>query len=938
MRKIIVAVAFFWAAMIIPMGAQDLTAPINPDPNVRIGTLKNGMTYYLRANAKPEKRIEYRLAVRAGSMQENEDQLGLAHFTEHMAFNGIKGYPGNTLVSELQKVGVSFGADINAYTSFDQTVYMIQIPSDDQKYVKMGVDILFGWASALLYDPKEIDQERGVIIEEYRMGLGASDRMRKKWFPVVFNGSRYADRLPIGTLDILQNFKYQTIKDFYKDWYRPDLQAIVIVGDINVDEMEQTIIKRFSKIKPVKNPREKIMYPIPEHKEPRAVVCTDPEAMGNQFFFYRLLPHFTMKTQGDFRTYLVHSLYNSMIGARLSDLAHNPDCPFLQANIGYSSFIGNADCYGIEAACKENQIKESMIALKKEDYRVLKHGFLQTELNRAKEEMLNNLEIAAKEVDKTESGRFANEYVSNYIDNEPIPGAKREYAMAKKFMEGINLEEINALAKQWIPSNGYVAAVMAPEKEGVTVPTEQEIIQILKDKSLENVEPYVDTYKDIELVDKSTLQKGTIVEEKEIPEIKAKVVTLSNGIKVYLKKTDFKNDEIVFSAQSKGGMSLYPTTDISSASFAAGFVDEAGIGELDMPSLQKKMKGKRVGLTPHIGQLTEGLSGTSTPKDLEFFMQYLHAFFTTPRHDTSVYKLVTNQVVEQMKMIKANPQYKFFGAFMDEITQKDPYQTNMLTMTEDFVKSANYERAFNIYKERFSNAADFDFVFVGNYDEIEMARLLQDYVASLPTNGNKENYRDVTKGFPATKIEKEIFAGKEEQSWVGIAFNENYPWSLENNMILNHIREALQIELIATIREKMSGVYSPMLQLGYDKDPKSEYTMLVLFSCSPQNTDTLTGAVFNILNTFAKEGPSDETLVKVKEQMIRGFENDLQQNTYWQNYIMGKITRGENFNDINTFKDRVNAVTKTDIVNFIGKYFRFDHHVKMCLYPEAKKE
>ena len=939
MKKILVVLMAFLVTASWTVSAQNLNAPINPDPNVRVGKLENGMTYYLRANGKPEKRIEYRLAVNAGSMQENEDQLGLAHFTEHMAFNGMEGYPGNEVISELQKIGVAFGSGINAYTSFDETVYMLQVPSDDPKYVQMGIDVLYGWATALLMDHEEIDSERGIITEEYRMGLGASDRMRKEWFPVVFHNSRYANRLPIGTLDIIQNFKYQTIKDFYRDWYRPDLQAIIIIGDINVDKMEAQVKEKFGKIKPVANPRAKINYPVEGNKEPLAIVCTDKEASGSSVMLIRKFPHFSMKTEGDFRKGMMHSLYSLMIGSRYNEMQQDPKTPFLGAAAGYGELIGTVDCYMSQASCKEGKVAESIKILMQEDYRILKHGFLDSELKRAKEELLNAYETAAKEVDKTESARFANEYVSHYLHNDPIPGAKREFNLAKKHIESITAEEISALAKQWITLDNFVGVVMAQEKEGVNILTKEELLAIMKNTELANVGPYVDTYKEQEIVYKETLTAGKVTEQQTIADIDAKVLTLSNGIKVYLKKTNFKNDEILFRAQSKGGFSLYGVDDIISASFASDLVDRAGIGELDYASLMKKMKGKKAGVTPYISLLSEGLQGSTAPKDMDFFFQYLNAFFTAPRHDATTYDLVINETVEQVNSIQANPQYQFIGKFIASLTQDDPYKRTALNYTEEYIKSANYERAFAIYKERFANPADFDYVFVGNFDEAELIAMIELYLGSLKTTTARENFRgSVVKDFPTSKIEDVIYAGMDEQSWVGIGFSKEYPWSLTNNMLVSQIGDALDIEVMEIIREEMGGVYSPMLQMSSSKDPKSSYNLIIMFSCSPDNTDKLSNAVLDILTKFQKNGPKAETLTKVKEQMIRKNQTNLESNNYWASYITGKLYNGEDFSSIKTFNDRVNAVTNADIINFMKQYFDVNNYVKTYLYPEAMKK
>ncbi len=917
------------------LSAQQLTAKIGVDPSVRIGKLENGMTYYIKANKKPENRVEFRLAVNAGSNQEDDDQQGLAHFTEHMAFNGMEGLPGNAVVSELQKIGVAFGMDLNAYTSFDETVYMVKMPSDDQKHIDLGMKILYGWAHALLFDGKEIDAERGVIAEEYRMGLGADDRMSKQWFPVLFTNSRYATRMPIGLIEIINGFPHDAIRRFYNDWYRPDLQAVIVVGDIDVDAIEQQIKATFGKIPAKQNPREKINYGIENNVEPLVAVCTDKEAMGNKVMLVRKFSHKVMETVQDYKDYMARELYNIMYNARLKELQQNPNTPFVGANGGYDYFIGDVDTYMISALAKENKIIPTIESLMKEDYRILNHGFLETELQRAKDELMNNYETAEKEADKTESADLAAEYVSNFLNNDPIPGVKRELNYAKKYLNEITLSEVNALAKQWITSENFVAVVLAPDKEGVNVPTKDEVLKTITNKDLLNVTPYVDTYKEQEIVEKSSLRPGTIVSTKEFSEIGAKELTLSNGIKVVTKKTDYKNDEILFSAFSRGGYSLYYECDLASLNFAPDMVDRAGIGELDYASLEKKLKGKKVGLMPNISFFTEGFDGESTPKDLETFFQYLNAFFTNPRKDTTVFNLVMTETREQMKMINANPMYKFFGSFIGAMTQNDPYQVNMLNYTEDFLAQADYERAYYLYQERFANPADFTFVFTGNFDEAVLAQYVETYIASLPTTDKKEDFKNVFKPFPQETTINNIYGGTDDKSWVGIAFSENIEWNPQNEMMVDVISNALGIELIETIREKMSGVYSPMMQMASQKIPESKYTTLVMFSCDPKNTDKLSSAVFKILENFAKKGPKKATLAKVKEQMTRNNESDKQTNKFWQEYIHTQLLYGDDLNEINTFEENLNMVSAKTVAQFMQKYFKTNHYLRVDMYPEG---
>ena len=900
MKKVFLfLMAVFCAVVVFAQKDLNLNDPIKADPNVTIGKLDNGLTYYIRRNTYPKDRVEFRLAVNAGSNQENDNQQGLAHFTEHMAFNGIEGFPSNSVVDHLRSKGVVFGADLNAYTSFDETVYMIPMPTDDPGNIDLGLKILRGWAAGLLYDNKEIDEERGVIIEEYRLGLGADDRMRKEYWPVLMKDSRYADRMPIGKLDILQTFDYQVIKDFYKDWYRPDLQAVIVVGDIDVKEVEAKIKTMFGNIPAKQNPRKKEIYGIGANKEPLVAVCTDKEATGSQVELIRKHKHAPMKTIGDFRQQLCIDLYNAMFDARFEEMTQD-----LQ-----------------------------------EDYRVLKYGFLQTELDRAKEELLERYDKAAKEAEKTESARFAVQYINNFLRQDPIPGAKRENTYAKKLIEGITLEEINALAKNWVTEDNMVAIVTAPDKEGVSVPTKDEILSILKDKSLANVQPYVDTYKDQEILEKENLKPGKITSVEKIDAVGAEKWTLSNGITVYLKKTDYKNDEILFSASSKGGKSLYPVKDLASADFAADIIDRGGIAGLDYNSLMKKMKGKNAGISPEIGLLTESFSGSSSPKDLEFFFQYLNAFFTNPRIDPNAFDLVMQETKEQIKMLTTQPMYKYLGQLIDAAMNHDPYMKQVFSMDDEYLNQVNFDRAVQIYKERFANPADFTFFFVGNYDEKQMKEFVELYLGSMQTGSKKENYNlSVLKPRPDKATTQTVYAGSEQQGYMGMYITNPIEWSYKNSIIADMIGEALDIQFVRIVREKMGDVYSPMVQMGASKLPKPELSLLILLGCDPVKTDKLADASLKILNDFKKKGPDSKTMDLVKKQMLSTRAKNIQTNRFWLSYISNKVVQDEPLVNPSEYEAMVNSITKKDMIEFMKKYFKPEIYTRVDMHPTTMQK
>ena len=764
--------------------------------------------------------------------------------------------------------------------------------------------------------------------------------MRKEYWPVLMKDSRYAERLPIGKLDILQTFDYQVIKDFYKDWYRPDLQAVIVVGDINAAEVEAKIKTMFGNIPAKQNPKKKEIYGIAPNKEPLVAVCTDKEATGSQVMLIRKHKHTAMKTVGDFRQQLCIDLYNTMYDARFEEMAQDPKCPFLHAGAGYGDFIGNTDAYAAQAMAKENRIPEAVTVLMQEDYRVLKYGFLQTELDRAKEELLENYDKAAKEVDKTESARFASQYINNFLRQDPIPGAKRENNYAKKLIEGITLDEINALAKEWVTNDNMVAIITAPEKEGVMVPTKDEILSILNDKSLADVEPYVDTYKDQEILEKETLKPGKITNIEKIETVGAEKWTLSNGITVYVKKTDYKNDEIMFSASSKGGKTLYPVKDLASADFAAEIIDRGGIAGLDYNSLMKKMKGKNVGVSPNISLLTEGFSGSSSPKDLEFFFQYLNAFFTNPRIDENAFQLVMDETKEQVKMITAQPMYKYIGKFLEAAMNYDPYMKQMFSYDDEYFAQVDFNRAVEIYKERFANPADFNFFFVGNYDEKEMKEYVELYLGSMKTDPkSKENYDiSVLKPHPDKASTQTVYAGTEQQGWMGMYITNPIDWSYRNSIIADMIGEALDIQFVKIVREKMGDVYSPMVQMGASKLPRPEMTLMILLGCDPVKTDKLADASLKILNDFKAKGPDKKTMELIKKQMLSTRAKNIQTNRFWLGYISGKINQGEVMTNPSEYDSVVNSVTKKEMVEFMKKYFKPEIYTRADMHPETMQK
>ncbi|MEI7663015.1 MAG: insulinase family protein [Bacteroidota bacterium] len=912
----------------------DLTTPLAVDPNVRIGKLDNGLVYYIRQNKKPEKRVELRLVVNAGSILENDDQQGLAHFMEHMNFNGTKSFPKNELIDFLQKTGVRFGGDINAYTGFDETVYMLQLPTDDTSLVEKGYKVLEEWSHESLLDDREIDKERGVITEEWRLGLGAQDRMMKKFFPVIFKDSRYAERVPIGKVEIIRNFKHDKLRDFYHDWYRPDLQAVVVVGDIDPAAAEARIRAHFGKIPGPVSPRERVTYDIPDNTEPLIAITTDKEATDNFVLLFYKHPLHAARTLADFRENIMGELFTGMLNNRFSEISQKPESPCVFADAGYGRFLSRTkDAYMVNAMAKENQIGKSLGVLLAENERVKRFGFTQTEYDRQKEEIFSQYEKAAKEFDKTESMALSNEYVGNYLSQDAIPGAPKKFKYLKNLLPEIKLSEINDLARKWVTDNNLGLLIMAPEKENVKVPTREEVLAIIGQSKTLPLKAYVDNFKAEALV-KGEVQPGRIVERYENRELGFTELKLSNGITVALKPTTFKNDEILMSAYSPGGNSLYPDDQFMSANFAAQVIEMSGAGNFDNIELQKKLKGKNIEVSPYIEDYKEGFTGKSTPKDFETMMQLVYLYFGQPRKDTTAFKAFMSQMENQMKFMKSSPIITFYDTLFKTVYPS--YKRKVIFPSPSQLKEVNLDQAFKIYTDRFADAGDFKFFLAGNFSIDSVSPLIEKYFGSLPALNRHETWKDT---FPkiAPGITKVTFnKGTDPQSMVGLVMSEKIEWNEKNALCLSMIKEILSIKLIEVIREKMSGVYSPQVMITLEQYPVPHYAMIVMFGCAPSMTEKLAGAVFGEIKKIRKKGPTVVDLKKAQESLIRARETDLQKNEFWLKKIESFYYNHDLPNSVSTFSNRVNAVTVDDLKQTAATCLLPDHYVHVVLMPEKK--
>ncbi|MBN1996736.1 insulinase family protein, partial [candidate division KSB1 bacterium] len=600
------------------------------------GRFENGLIYIIKSNKKPENRAELRLVVNAGSVLENEDQQGLAHFTEHMAFNGTKNFAKHELIDYLESIGMKFGPEINAYTDFDETVYMLQVPTDSIEIMEKAFRILQDWASGISFEDGEIDKERGVIIEEWRLGRGANARMRDIQYPIIFKNSRYAERLPIGKKEIVEFCKYETLRQFYRDWYRPDLMAVIAVGDFDVEWIRGQIEKHFAGLESPMQSRKRTVFPVPGHEETLFAIASDPEATGTSLSVYYKLDLEQEVTVADYRRNLVENIYNAMLNQRLYELLKQSDPPFLGAGSDKGRFVRSKEVYFLGANVKDGGIPRGLEALLTEARRVKMYGFTQSELERVIKDVMRGMERAYKERDKTQSRIYASEYTRHFLTDEPIPGIEYEYAFYEKFLPGIQLDEINQLAGRWISENNRVIVISAPEKPDVPVPGEKDLLAVFEAVETKQITPYVDTVSDEPLV-KNLPEAGKINSEKVLQQLGVTELTLSNGITIILKPTDFKNDEIRFRAFSPGGHSLVSDSLYVAASTAVSVVTEGGIGEFNDIELEKKLAGTVARVSPYIGTYYEGLTGSASPQDMETMFQLIYLYMTAPRKDSTAF-------------------------------------------------------------------------------------------------------------------------------------------------------------------------------------------------------------------------------------------------------------------------------------------------------------
>ncbi len=909
----------------------DLSAPLVLDPAVRTGRLGNGLRYFVRRNTRPEKRAELRLVVDAGSILETDAQRGLAHFVEHMAFNGTRRFPRSDIVNFLERTGMRFGADVNAYTSFDETVYMLQVPTDTARLLATALDILEDWAHGITFDTAEVRKERGVVIEEWRTGRDASTRVSYRQFPVMLNGSKYAERIPIGTRENLESFAPALAVQFYRDWYRPDLMSVVAVGDFDADSMVAAIGARFGAIPMPVGAAPRLLAPVPDHAGTYVSIESDKEYPGKDVTLLWLMPHTEQKTVGDFRRALVSQFHDAMLNQRFSEITRRPDAPFAYAGGGRGEFVRTKDAYQLGAGVKDNGFAVAAEALLAEIERTRRFGFTQGELDRTRTNYLRALEQAYAERDKTESSRFAGAYVRVALSGEPDVGIARELELATRLAPGITLDEVNALARRAIGDSNRVILVAGPDTPDTRMPIREAMLGVYARAAAANVVAYVDSTSDAPLV-APLPAPGRIIAERMLPETGILEWTLSNGARMLVKPTDFKADEVLFAAQSPGGASLVSDREALDASFGALAVSDGGLGAFNPTALRKKLAGKRASMSATVGNWSESLSGSGSRKDLETIFQLAYLRFTQPRIDSASFKAFVNLVRSVQANQDNDPESVFGDTVTLTLTQHHP---RVRLFRAESLDSVDVQRALALYRGRFAGADDFTFFLVGSF-ALDSARMLTErYIASLPRTGKREAARDLGIRMPPGVVTKEVRRGVEPKATTRVVFHGPCRYSFANRVVLDALQELLDIRLREVLREDKGGTYGVGVSASCNHIPYERYQVTVSFGSAPERRDELVAAMWSVIDSIKAGVVSDSNLVKIRETALRSHETALKQNGAWMSAMRDAAEDGRDPRDWLREADMTAHVTREQIRDAAREYLRKESVAVFSLLPEG---
>jgi zinc protease len=916
------------SATVAPPAKGPLDEPLALDGRIRKGKLDSGLTYYVLQHPKPEHRAQIWLAVNTGSVLEDEDQRGLAHFVEHMGFNGTKRFPKNALVDFLERSGVAFGADLNASTTFDETVYTLTVPTDDVTLLDKAIGVVRDWAGDMSFDPVEVEKERGVVLEEWRLGRGAGTRLFDKEAPVLFHGSKYAERLPIGKPEIITGAPREALMRFYKDWYRPDLMAVIAVGDFSADEVEAKIKREFASLPAAQSPRVRAPIAVPPHAEPLFVIETDPEETRTNVAIVTKMAHRPMATVGDERRAIAERLYNTMLSARLDEIRRKPNAPFLFASSRAGGFVRTEDAFTQFASVKEGKVEQGYAALLTEMLRVERHGFTAPELERAKADVLRSFEQAAKERATSDGRLFARELVRNFLEDEGAPGPEVELELATKLLPTIALAELDQLGKS-LGAGSRVIMVTGPV--AMVKPTEAALVATTKAVAGSDIAAYADAGPSAPLM-ATAPTPGAVVTTRTIPELGVTEWTLANGVRVVVKPTDFKSDEVRMLGFAPGGTSLATDADFESVKFSDVLAREGGLGPLDAPSLRKALAGKVAFSSASIGEIEDDVSGGASPADLETMFQMVHLRFTSPRRDDAAISAWREQETERAKNRRLSPE----SVFEEDMTlfRTSGHRRRQPT-TPEMIQKIDVAKAFQFYRDRFSDASGFTFVIVGTLDLDRTRVLVEAYLGSLPSTKRKETYRDIDVHRPKGVAKKDVTMGSEPKARVTLTFHGPETWTLDTDNDMRMLSAVVRMRLREILREDMSGVYGVSVGGMVGRRPKQEFTFNVAFGCAPENIDKLEKATFDEIKAIQDKGIGADYVAKVKQLRKREHETSLKENGYWVGELARAYLYGDDPKNVLKFDELLAKVSSDRVRAAAKKYLTMNQYVLGELRPSA---
>jgi zinc protease len=905
------------------------------DPAVRVGRLDNGLTYYVQRNSKPLQRAELWLVVNAGSALEEDGEQGLAHFLEHMLFNGTRRFPELTLIDTLERMGMEFGPDVNAYTSFDETVYMLQVPTDQEDLLRAGLDVLEDWAAYATLSDEEIDKERGVVVEEQRLvDQNAEGRIFAQTWPALVAGTAYADRLPIGDMEIVRTAPAEVVRQFYQTWYRPDLMAVIAVGDFDPDQIEGMIRERFATLPELATPRPRPELAAMPDQERRLLVVTDSEYPTTEFSIDHVRPAISLQTVGDFRHWLAAMLASDAFNARLEDISRQPDAPFLYAYGMSEPLARQVESFSLRGQTQEGEALSGVEAILTEIERVRQHGFNQQELERARADLALSFQIWYTEKDNLDSSVFAQGYADHYLAGAASPSVEYSVDLTQQLLPDIGLGEVFQAFELLAPPDGQLVTVVGPDKEGANLPSEQALAALFDQVAATEVAPLEDSPAGERLMAEAP-PPVEIVFEQDYPELGLSMFELANGIRVIVKPTDYWADDIVFSATSPGGTSLVEDEDFPEAAVIAHLVSQSGVGELTQSELEKLLAGKAVQVAPGIFELSEDFSGYATAQDLELAFQLIYLYTTAPRLDPAAVQVYQNQARAALVNRTVTPQAAMQDALV-EVLFGDTIRRGPLSLEE--IGEFDPERAMEIYRDRFGDMSDFTFTFVGNVDEAEIKRLAQRYLGALPGSGRQETGREVAPMRWSGVVEQSVVKGQEEQGLVQLVFAGPISVTQESAVQMDALEALLSIRLRDELREARSGVYVPFVSTYLSLVPSPQYQLWIEFGADPQRVEELVDAVFDQVASLQVDGPAPAELAKVQEQLRRNRQEALRDNNFWLWTIEQHFTTpGENPEAILAYDAHLDALQPADLQAAAQQLLPRDRYVRITLYPEASQ-